>query len=55
MEGYSREGIRAFIGGCTELPMLFPYLEGNFEKYDPTLLLAQEVVGQAMAYARRPE
>lgn len=49
--GYHCDGIEAFIGGCTELPMLFPYMEGNFEKYDPTLLLAQEVVRQATTYS----
>jgi len=51
MEGYSHEGITAFIGGCTELPLLFPHLHGNFEKYDPTLLLAKEVVRQAACYS----
>lgn len=55
MEGYSRDGIKAFIGGCTELPMLFPYLHGDFEKFDPTLLLAQEVVRQAADYSGDPD
>lgn len=53
MEGYSHEGISAFIGGCTELPLVFPHLNGDFEKYDPTLLLAKEVVRQAISYSEK--
>lgn len=48
MDQYATQGIHAFIGGCTEIPLLFPYLNGNYEKFDPTLMLARIAVEKAM-------
>lgn len=44
-----RTGVTAVIAGCTELPLLFPLLAGDFRRIDPTELLAREVVRQAGA------
>lgn len=41
---YCDQNITSFIAGCTEIPLLFDQLEGNYRKIDPTLLLAQTVV-----------
>lgn len=49
IEKYSRQGISSVIGGCTEIPLLFHYLKGNYRQIDPTRLLAQAVVKQATA------
>ncbi len=45
---YQRMGICSFIAGCTEIPLLFPYTSGNYQPIDPTKILAQTVVEQAM-------
>lgn len=52
IDKYNAKGIKAFIGGCTEIPLLFPYLTGDFQKIDPTLLLAQAAVSKALAEAQ---
>ncbi|HHW42647.1 MAG TPA: amino acid racemase [Desulfotomaculum sp.] len=44
---YVAGGILAFIGGCTEIPLLYPYLEGDFAKLDPTLMLALMAIERA--------
>ncbi|EAX46843.1 aspartate racemase [Thermosinus carboxydivorans Nor1] len=49
MTDYSQNGVIAFIAGCTEIPLLFAHIAGNFDKIDPTLLLAQEVVRRALS------
>lgn len=49
IDKYTAKGIKAFIGGCTEIPFLFPYLKGDFEKIDPTLLLAKAAVSKTLA------
>ncbi|WP_043932519.1 aspartate/glutamate racemase family protein [Bacillus sp. EB01] len=41
------EGIVACIGGCTEIPLLFPYLKTDIVKINPTQLLAIMAVEQA--------
>ncbi|MYL54879.1 amino acid racemase [Pontibacillus yanchengensis] len=38
------KGVTSIIGGCTEIPLLFPYLTNKVNKIDPTLLLAKHVV-----------
>ena len=48
MDRSAKQGIRAFIGGCTEIPLLFEHLHGNFEKFDSTMLLAQTLVKRAL-------
>lgn len=47
MDAYAEKGIKVFIGGCTEVPLLFPYFKGNFELYDATLLLAKTAIRMA--------
>ena len=48
MNHNAQNGIKAYIGGCTEIPLLFPYIESNFENYDPTELLARYAVQRAL-------
>ncbi|MGB9803390.1 aspartate/glutamate racemase family protein [Desulfofundulus sp.] len=48
LEQYVHRGIKACIGACTEIPLLFPYLRAQLEKIDPTLLLARMAVREAM-------
>lgn len=40
--------IGGIIGGCTEIPLIFPYLTGSYKKYDPTELLALSAVKKAV-------
>jgi aspartate racemase len=46
---YRKTGINAFVAGCTEIPLLFPLLAGDFRRIDPPLLLAREAVRRATA------
>ncbi|WP_413381003.1 aspartate/glutamate racemase family protein [Alkalihalobacillus sp. 1P02AB] len=49
VQKYKRKGISAIIGGCTEIPLLFPYIQNHrITKYDPTLMLAKMAVKKAM-------
>ena len=48
MSAYQQAGANAFIGGCTEIPLLFKYSNRDCRRIDPTRLLAQEVVRQAL-------
>lgn len=48
LDQYAHDGIQAIIGGCTEIPLLFPYLQGNYQKFDPTLMLARTAVEKAL-------
>ena len=41
-------GVAAVIAGCTEVPLLLPYLTAPVERFDATLLLAR----MAVAFAR---
>lgn len=41
---YSNKGVTHILGGCSELPLLFPYLNEKINKLDPTLMLAQFAV-----------
>ncbi|KAB2338424.1 amino acid racemase [Cytobacillus depressus] len=41
------KGILACIGGCTEIPLLFPYLKNDIVKINPTRILALMAVEQA--------
>lgn len=45
---YQRDGVTAIVGGCTEIPLLFPHIDGEFRRIDPTQLLAQELVRRAL-------
>ena len=47
MNRYRRSGVKAFIAGCTEIPLLFAQVQGDFKTVDPTLLLAQRAVAMA--------
>ena len=44
---YYERGIIALLGGCTEIPLLFPQLHSKFEKLDPTLMLAKKAINLA--------
>jgi aspartate racemase len=44
VEEQKQAGVTAIIGGCTELPLLFPFLPDGVEYIDPTLLLAQAAI-----------
>lgn len=47
MNDYYKQGIGSFVAGCTEVPILFRYIEGEFAKIDPTWTLAKKIVGMA--------
>lgn len=49
IDKYAASGIKAFIGGCTEIPLLFPYFKGSYITFDSTLLLAKAAVAKALA------
>lgn len=44
---YAEEGTVAILAGCTEIPLLFPFLTDRLIKLDATLILAQMVIEQA--------
>jgi len=44
IENYKQDGVTSIIGGCTELPLLFPFLPDGIEYIDPTLLLARAAI-----------
>lgn len=41
---YCARGVKSFIAGCTEVPLLFRFISGDYRPIDPTELLAQEIV-----------
>lgn len=47
LENYRQEGVTAILAGCTEIPLLFPYLKDGLKKYDTTMILAKKVVREA--------
>lgn len=49
----SQQGIEAYIGGCTEIPLIFPFVEGFYQKFDPTELLAKYAVTRAMTEKKK--
>lgn len=49
LDRYASKGVKAFIGGCTEVPLLFPYLTGDYQTFDSTLLLAKAAIVKATA------
>lgn len=48
VDRFAAAGSQAMLAGCTEVPLLFPFL-GGLEKYDATAILAQVVVETALA------
>jgi len=44
---YYEKGILALLGGCTEIPLLFPKLHLALEKLDPTIMLAERAINLA--------
>lgn len=44
LETQKQAGVTSIIGGCTELPLLFPFLPNGIEYIDPTLLLARAAI-----------
>lgn len=47
VQKYQTKGISIVIGGCTEIPPLFPYIDTSIKMIDPTLLLAQMAILKA--------
>lgn len=47
LDRYFQDGATAIVGGCTEIPLLFPFLNDSLARFDATLLLAQAVVKAA--------
>jgi aspartate racemase len=47
VEGYQKSKVTALIGGCTEIPLLYPYMSSSIKKIDPTYILANEIVKRA--------
>ncbi|MBD2865371.1 cysteate racemase [Paenibacillus oceani] len=51
VQRHAASGIRLFIAGCTELPLLIPFLmaDNRYEWFDPTLALAKLAIHKANA------
>ena len=47
LKRYMSKEISTVLGGCTEVPLLFPFLEGGMIKIDPTLILARLAIARA--------
>lgn len=45
---YAADGTQSVLAGCTEVPLLFPYLDDSLSKYDATAILARTVVELAL-------
>ena len=48
IQKYKSNGISIAVGGCTEIPLLFPYIDTDIMMIDPTLLLAKMAINKAM-------
>jgi aspartate racemase len=48
LDDYANKGVMHILGGCSELPLLFPYLNEKINKLDPTLMLAQFAVSKGL-------
>lgn len=44
---YKSIGVSSILGGCTEIPLIFQYININLEMIDPTLLLALACIKKA--------
>lgn len=47
LKQYTEKGISAVLGGCTEIPLLFPYLKTKIRRFDPTIILAKKTISLA--------
>lgn len=45
---YENKGIHLLLGGCTEIPLMFPHFKIHMELIDPTLILAKLAVLKAV-------
>ena len=45
----------AVLAGCTEIPLVFPYLKESFTRLDATAILAEMAVKEALTPAREKE
>ncbi|WP_071395127.1 cysteate racemase [Bacillus tuaregi] len=45
---YYSNGASFVLGGCTEVPLMFPYFETNMSLIDPTLMLAIMAIQKAL-------
>jgi aspartate racemase len=43
---YYKNGVAMLVGCCTEIPLMFPYLQTEMELIDPTLMLAKMAINQ---------
>lgn len=48
LDDYANKGVMNILGGCSELPLLFPLLNEKINKLDPTLMLAQFAVSKGL-------
>lgn len=48
VDAYHQEGVSMLLGCCTEIPLMFPYLNSQIECIDPTLLLAKMAIKNAL-------
>lgn len=55
LAGHARDGVAAILAGCTEVPLLLPYLAVPGEQFDATLLLAEMAVAYAGGGERAEE
>jgi len=49
LDKHATEGTVAVLAGCTEVPLLFPYLGNTLKRFDATAILAEKVVKEATA------
>jgi aspartate racemase len=49
LKKYASAGIGAVLGGCTEIPILFPYFIGDLKKLDATAIVAETAVAEAIS------
>ena len=48
IRNYESIEVSSILGGCTEIPLLFPFIKTKMVKIDPTLILAKFAVKKAM-------
>jgi aspartate racemase len=48
LDDYANKGVMHILGGCSELPLLFPFLNEDINKLDPTFMLTQFAVSKGL-------
>lgn len=46
---YKYKGVSSVLGACTEIPLIFQFINANLKKIDPTLLLALMCIKKAQS------